>query len=78
MQFALILDTNLATDAFRRKRLIDAVSHISGVLRVDTEMAESGLLLADLAASADASLLARVDGIEAVEGMDAKGVLIAR
>lgn len=74
MQYALILETELTTDAPRRERLIDVISHLRGVLRVDTEMASSGLLLADLVPSADASLLMRLDGVEAVESMGVKSI----
>lgn len=75
MQYALILDTELTTDVLRREKLIDTLSHLRGVLRVDAEMAGSGLLLADLVTSADASLLTQLDGVEAVEGMGVKSVL---
>ena len=42
---------------------------------LDDEMAESGLLLVELAPSTDADRLAALEGVEGVEGMGSKQVV---
>lgn len=72
MQFALVLEPSFTNDALRRTQVIDAVRHMKGVRKLETEMAESGLLLAELANAADARPIEGLDGIAAVEGMGVK------
>ena len=72
MQFALILNDDLTVDSGKRKKLIETVRHTRGVLNLDEEMAENGLLLAELSSPADADRVADLDGIATVEGMGVK------
>lgn len=75
MKFALILEPDIIDDTPKVSRLIKELRHTEGVLKLDTELADSGLLLADLAKSLDATLLERLDGIERVSGMGVKKAL---
>lgn len=72
MQFALILQADLATRPDQPKQVIDTVRRTRGVLRLEEEMAENGLLLVELTSPEDADRLAAVDGIQAVDGMGTK------
>ncbi len=75
MKFALILEPEIIDDTAQVSRLIRKLRHTEGVLKLDTELAGSGLLLADLAKSLDPTLLERLDGIERVSGMGVKAAL---
>jgi hypothetical protein len=75
MQLALILEQSHIDDAALRTQVIQAVRHTRGILNVDTEIAENGLLLITLTAGTDHQSLLAIEGVASVETMGVKSAI---
>ena len=64
MKIALILDPAIIDDLPRRDRLVETLRHTKGILGLDVEMADSGLLLANVNKSMETKILEELEGIE--------------
>ncbi len=72
MKVALILEPDIIDDLARRGALVEALRQTPGVLSVDDETADSGLLFANVTGSLDAQALERLDGVERVSQLGTK------
>lgn len=78
MKIALILDPAIIDDLPRRDRLVETLRHTKGILGLDVEMADSGLLLANVNTSMETKILEELEGIERVSAMGVKHATAAR
>lgn len=76
MKIALILDPDIIDDLPRRDRLVETLRHTKGVLGLDVEMADSGLLLANVNKSMETKTLEELEGIERVSPMGVKHAVV--
>ncbi len=67
MNFTIILQRDTAKDLAKRNRLIEQLRTTEGVLKLDTEMAHNGLVLAQLSGSADLEVIRQIDGVDDLE-----------
>lgn len=72
MNYAIILHNDTAADRTKQNQVIDQVRKTPGVLKVDTEIADSGLLLVQLASSTDLDAIRTIDGVHDLEKMGVK------
>lgn len=72
MNYAIILHNDTAADRIKQNQVIDQVRKTPGVLKVDTEIADSGLLLVQLASSTDLDAIRTIDGVHDLEKMGVK------
>lgn len=72
MNYAIILHNDTAADRVKQNQVIDQVRKTPGVLKVDTEIADSGLLLVQLASSTDLDAIRTIDGVHDLENMGVK------
>lgn len=72
MNYAIILHNDTAADRTKQNQVIDQLRKISGVLKLDTEIADSGLVLAQLASSTDLDAIRTIDGVHDLEKMGFK------
>ena len=75
MQVALILKREVVDDVALRKQVIESVKRSLGILNVDLEMAENGLLLAEYSTAEHAARAAELPGIESVESLGVKSAI---
>jgi len=67
MNYTIILQRDTAKDVTKRNQLIEQLRTTEGVLKLDTEMAHNGLLLAQISGSADLEVIRQIDGIDDLE-----------
>lgn len=78
MKIALVMDASVIDNDCERGRLIDKLRQTQGVLKLDVDMAENGLLMADLSASTDLKKFEKVDGIAGVRALGTKHILVSQ
>lgn len=72
MNYAIILHNDTAADRAKQNQVVDHLRKISGVLKVDTEIADSGLILAQISNTADIEAIRNIDGVHDLEKMGVK------
>ena len=72
MKISIILAPDILDDLPRLGRLVETLRHTRGIVSLDNEMAESGLLLANVSRSMDLKSLEALEGVERVGTLGVK------
>lgn len=75
MNYAIIIHKDTAKDHAKQNQVVDQLRKTQGVLKLDTEMANNGLILAQLNSSADLEAIGDIDGVQELEKMGVKHAL---
>lgn len=75
MNYAIILTNDAAADRAKQTQVIDQLRKSKGVLKVDVEIANSGLILAEFSNTADLDAIGQIDGVHDLEKMGVKHAL---
>lgn len=72
MNYAIIIHKDTAKDHAKQNQVVDQLRKTQGVLKLDSEMANNGLILAQLDYSADLEAIGNIDGVQELEKMGVK------
>lgn len=72
MNYAIIIHKDTAKDHAKQNQVVDQLRNTQGVLKLDSEMANNCLILAQLDSSADLEAIGNVDGVQELEKMGVK------
>lgn len=75
MKISILLAPDILDDLPRLERLVQTLRHTRGIMGLDIEMAESGLLLANVSGSMDMKSLETMEGVERVGTLGVKQAL---
>lgn len=67
MNYTIILQRSAAKDPTKQTQVIDQLQKIPGVLKLDTEMANNGLVLAQLSTTVDIEAIRKIEGVDDLE-----------
>ena len=75
MNYTIILKRSVAKDSIKQTQVIEQLRKINGVLKLDTEMANNCLLLAELSHTVDLEAIRQIEGVEDLEKNGVKHAL---
>lgn len=75
MNYTIILKRSAAKDSTKQTQVIEQLRKINGVLKLDTEMANNCLLLAELSHTVDLEAIRQIEGVEDLEKNGVKHAL---
>lgn len=76
MHVAIVLHNDVLTDASRQQAIIESLQRSKGVTKLDLDIIESGLILANLQQFHDMEHLNDLDRVLTVETMDSQSINI--